>query len=218
MEDRTTLDAGPGFNAYEWSTGATTQSITNVGVGTYWVKLKTGECITKQTVNVYASEQPVISNIEIGTNTITVYVLGGTAPYKYSIDNINWQDSNIFNSIPRGDATVYVKDAYDCNPIDVAVTIPNLVNVITPNDDGVNDFIDYSSLSHKPNLTFSIYDRYGAKIHQGDKLNGYKWNGTTNGSKRVSTGNYWFDISWNEPNKRQTPIKYSGWILVKNRE
>lgn len=218
IEDKTILDAGPGFDAYEWSTGALTQSITNVGVGTYWVNLKTGECVTKQTVNVYPAEQPVISNIEIGNNTITIYALGGTAPYKYSIDNINWQDSNIFNNIPRGDAVVYVKDAYDCDPIHVTVTIPNLVNVITPNDDGVNDFVDYSSLAYKPNLTFSIYDRYGAKIFLGDKINGYKWNGTTNGSKRVSTGNYWFDISWSEPNKLQTPIKYSGWILVKNRE
>ncbi|ASK30849.1 gliding motility protein [Chryseobacterium sp. T16E-39] len=218
MEDKTTLDAGPGFASYLWSTGATTQAITNVGVGTYSVKLKTGECITTQTVNVYAAEQPVISNVDITSNSITAYVLGGTPPYKYSIDNINWQDSNVFNNIPRGDAIVYVKDAYDCDPISVAVTIPNLVNVITPNDDGVNDIIDYSSLSFKPNLTFNIYDRYGAKIHQGDKSNGYKWNGTTNGTKKVSTGNYWFDISWNEPNKKQTPIKYTGWILVKNRE
>ncbi|ATL75997.1 hypothetical protein IQ37_01415 [Chryseobacterium piperi] len=218
MEDKTTLDAGPGFNSYEWSTGASTQTITNVGVGTYWVKLKTGECVTTQTVNVYASEQPVISNIDITSNTVTVYANGGTPPYKYSIDNINWQDSNVFSDIPRGDITVYIKDTYNCLPISVSITIPNLVNVITPNDDGINDIIDYSSLSYKPNMTFNIYDRYGAKIHQGDKSNGYKWNGTTNGSKRVSTGNYWFDISWNESNKRQTPIKFSGWILVKNRE
>ncbi|RYF12482.1 MAG: gliding motility-associated C-terminal domain-containing protein, partial [Flavobacteriales bacterium] len=58
IEDKTTLDAGPGFTGYEWSTGATTQTISNVGVGTYWVKLKTGDCIALQKVKVYATEQP----------------------------------------------------------------------------------------------------------------------------------------------------------------
>jgi gliding motility-associated-like protein len=217
MEDKTTLDAGSGFTAYKWSTGATTQMISNVAVGTYWVDLKTGECTTRQTVKVYASQQPVISTIDISNNTVTVNVVGGTAPYKYSIDNINWQDSNVFNNVPRGNNTFYVKDDYDCNPIDVEITVPNLINVITPNGDGVNDVIDYSELSRKPNLVFNIFDRYGTKMHEGNKANGYKWDGAV-GGKKVPTGNYWFDISWNEPNSKQTPIKYSGWILVKNRD
>lgn len=217
IEDKTTLDAGPGFTGYEWSTGATTQSISNAGVGTYWVKLKTRDCITTQTVKVYASEQPVVSNIDISINTVTVYAIGGTAPYQYSMDNIHWQSSNIFTDVARGEAVVYVKDGYDCEPIQVEITIPNLINVITPNDDGVNDAIDYSALAHKNNLVFNIFDRYGSKIHQGDKSNGYKWNGTTNGNKRVATGNYWYEIGWTEPNSKQTAIKYTGWILVKNR-
>ncbi|GEN77418.1 T9SS type B sorting domain-containing protein [Chryseobacterium hagamense] len=217
MEDTTTLDAGPGFTTYKWSTGATSQSINNVTVGTYWVDLKTGDCTARQTVKVYASEQPVISGIDISNNTVTVNAAGGTAPYQYSIDNINWQDSNVFANVPRGNHTFYLKDAYDCDPIDVEVTVPNLINIITPNGDGVNDALDYSALAHKPNFVFNIYDRYGAKMHQGNKANGYKWDGGV-GGKKVPTGNYWFDLGWNEPNSRQTPVKYSGWIVVKNRD
>ncbi|SHL00396.1 T9SS type B sorting domain-containing protein [Chryseobacterium polytrichastri] len=218
LEDKTTLDAGPGFSTYLWSTGATTQSITNAGVGTYWVKLKTGDCTATQTVKIYPSEQPVISNVDISTNTLTVYVIAGTAPYKYSIDNINWQDSNVFSNIPRGNTTVYVKDSYNCTPIEVEVVVPNIINVITPNGDGVNDVIDYSALASKKNLIFSIFDRYGAKIFQADKSNGYKWGGTTIDGKKLSTGNYWYSVTWNENDKKSTPFKYSGWILVKNRE
>jgi gliding motility-associated-like protein len=218
MEDRTTLDAGPGFASYLWSTGATTQAITNVPVGTYWVKLKTGECITTQTVKVYPTEQPVITNVDISTNTLTVNVIGGTPPYKYSLDDINWQDSNVFNNVPRGDSHIYVKDAYDCEPIDITVTVPNLVNVITPNSDGINDVIDYSALAHKQNLILNIFDRYGDKVHQADKINGYKWDGTTNGGKKVPTGTYWYSVTWNENDKKSTAIKFSSWIMVKNRE
>ncbi|WP_223606909.1 T9SS type B sorting domain-containing protein [Chryseobacterium sp. OSA05B] len=218
VEDKTTLDAGPGFNGYEWSTGATTQAIANVGVGTYWVKLKTGDCTVVQHVKVYPSEQPVVSNIEISNTTVTVYVIGGTPPYKYSLDNINWQDSNVFNNLKRGDATIFVKDSYDCDPIDISIVIPNLVNVITPNGDGYNDVIDYSALANKKNLVMNIFDRYGNMIFQVDKSTGYKWDGTIRGGTKVPTGNYWYSVGWNENDKMSTPIKYSGWIVVKNRD
>ncbi len=217
MEDTTTLDAGPDFNGYQWSTGATTPSISNVGVGVYWVNLKTGDCITRQTVKVYPAEQPVITNLEISTTNLTVSVIGGTAPYQYSIDNIHWQDSNVFAEIPRGTGTVYVKDSYNCDPVTVDYTNPNIINVITPNGDGVNDILDYSSLAGKKNLVFNIFDRYGSKIYQGDKSNNYKWDGTI-GTKKISTGSYWYEVGWNEPNKQLTPIKFTGWILVKNRD
>ncbi|MCW3162405.1 gliding motility-associated C-terminal domain-containing protein [Chryseobacterium oryctis] len=217
IEDKTTLDAGPGFNGYQWSTGATTQSIDNVGVGIYWVKLKTGDCVVTQTVKVNPSEQPVISSIDISTNTVTVNVIGGTAPYKYSMDNVNWQDSNVFNNVSRGDHIVYVKDAYDCEPINVNIVVPNLTNVITPNGDGVNDIIDYSALGNKQNLVFDIFDRYGNKVFHVDKFRGYKWDGTMAG-KKIPTGTYWYSISWNENDKKNTQIKYSGWVMVKNRD
>ncbi len=217
MEDKTVLDAGAGFDGYEWSTGATTQIISNVGVGSYWVKLKTGECISYQTVKIYASEQPVISSIDISNNNVTVNVIGGKAPYQYSMDKLNWQDSNIFTNIKRGDHIIYVRDSYNCEPVSVAVVVPNLVNVITPNGDGVNDIIDYSALGHKQNLVFNIYDRYGNKIFQADQLNNYKWDGTA-GGKKVATGNYWYSVIWNENDKKNTLFRYTGWVMVKNRE
>lgn len=217
MEDTTTLDAGPGFTAYKWSTGATTQAITNVTVGTYWVELKTGDCVVKQAVTVYPSEQPVITSVDISNTTVTIYANGGTAPYQYSIDGIHWQTSNEFKNVPRGDSQIYIKDAYDCDPITITIVVPNLINVITPNGDGVNDAIDYSALAGKKNLVFNVFDRYGAKIHEADKSNKYRWDGTV-GGRKIPTGSYWYSVSWNENDKKNTPFTYSGWVLVKNRD
>ena len=217
FEDKTVLDAGTGFDGYEWSNGETTQTITGVGIGTYWVKLKSGNCWATQTVKILPSDQPVINYVEISSNTIIVNVAGGTPQYQYSLDNIVWQDSNEFKNISRGEYTIYIRDAYECEPIQVLVTVPNLINVITPNADGMNDYIDYSALGNKINLIFNVYDRYGAKIHQGDKTNQYKWDGTANGRK-VPTGSYWYSVTWTENNKNRTPVKFSGWIVVKNRE
>lgn len=217
IEDRTTLDAGPGFDSYEWSTGATTQSISGVSVGAYWVKLQTGKCFTLQQVKVSASQQPVVASIDITNNTITVNVTGGKSPYQYSLDGTNWQDSNIFTGLPRGENKVYVKDSFDCIPVEVQITVPNLVNAITPNGDNVNDFVDYSALAYKKNLVFIVYDRYGNKLYEADKTRGYKWDGTAFG-KKILTGTYWFTITWTENDKNNTETKYNGWVLVKNRE
>lgn len=217
LEDRTTLDAGAGFDGYEWSTGETTQMIQNVGVGAYWVKLKTGKCFTLQNVQVLPTQQPVIASLDITNNTITVNATGGTAPYEFSLDGITWQNSNVFTNLPRGENKIFLKDSFDCNPIMIQVTVPNLVNAITPNGDNVNDEVDYSALAYKKNLVFTVYNRYGNKIYESDKLRNYKWNGTS-GGKKIVTGTYWYTITWDESDINNTKTKYSGWILVKNRE
>ena len=59
----------------------------------------------------------------------------------------------------------------------------------------IDDSLDYiekidNALAGKENLVLSIFDRYGSKIYQADKTNGYKWDGTSNGSKKTSTDNY----------------------------
>ncbi|WP_051289328.1 T9SS type B sorting domain-containing protein [Chryseobacterium daeguense] len=217
IDSRTTLDAGPGFDSYLWSTGDTTQSIAGVTPGQYWVQLKTGKCTALQLVKVSPAPQPVISSIDITNNTITVNVNGGKAPYQYSLDGVNWQDSNIFTGLQRGEVVVYVKDSYNCEPIHVQITVPNLINAITPNGDNMNDVIDYTALAYKKNLVFTIYDRYGNKLYEADKLRNYKWDGTA-GNKKVVTGTYWYTITWNENDKNNTQTVYTGWVLVKNRE
>ncbi|KQR93873.1 gliding motility protein [Chryseobacterium sp. Leaf180] len=218
IDDRTTLDAGPGYQSYTWSTGATTQSIQGVPVGEYWVLLKDNGCSVKQFVKVKKIQDPVITSVEISNNTATVIATGGTAPYQYSIDGLNnWQTSNVFTNLTRGQHTFFVKDSYNCAPVSTEITVPNLINAITPNGDNKNDYIDYRELAYKENLTFTIYDRYGNKIFMGDKFNNFRWDGK-HFDKKILTGTYWYHISWNEPNAQKTPVKYTGWILVKNRE
>ncbi|MEG2078511.1 T9SS type B sorting domain-containing protein [Chryseobacterium sp.] len=217
IDDRATLDAGPGFASYEWSTGATTQVVSGLPVGSYWVKLQTGNCFAIQKVNVLPYTQPIISSVDISFAKVVVNVSGGKAPYKYSMDNINWQDSNVFTKVKRGEHLVYVKDANQCHEVDIEITVPNIVNAITPNGDGYNDYIDYSALANKANLVFTVYNRYGNKMFEANKFNDYRWDGTS-GNKKIGTGNYWFSITWTEPKRNNTPVNYSGWILVKNRD
>jgi len=58
------------------------------------------------------------------TGTITVInVTGGTAPYEYSIDGVNYQTSPVFSNLTPGTYTVTIKDANDCTFITNEITI-----------------------------------------------------------------------------------------------
>lgn len=213
-EAKTTLDAGAGFDSYLWSTGATTSSISDVTIGEYWVDLFKNNCTTRQTVRVTSFAKPSIISAEVTNASVTLAVSGGTAPYQYSQDLINWQNSNTFNNLPRGMNIFYVKDANNCEPVQVEITVPNLINAITPNGDGYNDEIDYRALSFKKDFTFTVYDRYGNKLFVGDTSRTLKWNGTSAGKKLI-TGTYWYVMTWTEPTG--IVVKFNDWILLKNK-
>jgi gliding motility-associated-like protein len=210
----TTLDAGPGFDSYLWSTGATTPSITNVPAGSYWVDLTFDGCTYRQNVNVMESTLPVITMIEINGTTVTIGVSGGTPPYEYSLDGVSWQSSNVFTNVPRGNHIIHVRDSNQCEEITRTFVIINLINTITPNADGYNDAIDYSALMDNDNIVFRIFDRYGAEVFRGTPSNRFIWDGKITG-RPVNTATYWYFISWTEFGG-STTVKYSSWLLVKN--
>jgi gliding motility-associated-like protein len=201
----TTLDAGPGFERYLWSTGATTPSITNVAPGSYWVELTFNGCVYKQYVNVTELPLPMITSIEIDGTTVKVGVSGGIPPYEYSLDGVVWQSSNVFYNVPRGAHNVFVRDSKMCEEVKKPFAIINLINTITPNGDGYNEGIDYSALMANDNLVFRIFDRYGAEVFRGTPENRY-----------VPTATYWYFITWTEYGSSLT-VKYSSWLLVKHR-
>ena len=204
------LDAGAGADAYLWSTGATSQTIF-AAPGDYWVQIKKDGCTTQLNAKVTVYPSPKITRVDSNNATITVTAEGGAAPYSYSIDGISWQPSNIFTNVTRGDHTILVKDSRGCTPATTAVTVLNLVNVITPNGDMSNDTIDYHELQNKKNLDFRVYDRYGTEIFHSNART-YIWDGKKAG-KLLPTGTYWYTISWIE---HDTPISYQGWILLRN--
>ncbi|WP_422861834.1 T9SS type B sorting domain-containing protein [Flagellimonas sp. W118] len=71
-------------------------------------------------------------NNTVNTSTITVTASDGTGPYLYSIDNINFQTSNVFDVPDTGavqNITVYVTDGNSCAETDTVVIQP--INTFT---------------------------------------------------------------------------------------
>lgn len=216
------LDAGLGFTSYRWYresspsiTIGTNHDIQNLSPDSYVVELEFNDCKFPQKVKIIEDTDPVIDNVLIDGTTITVLISGGTKPYQYALDNGSYQTSNIFTNVDLGSHTIYVQDLYGCSVFTKDFTLINTQNVITPNNDGFNDFIDYSSLLTKLEPRFEIYDRNGILVFKGDVNNQFIWNGTSNG-RVLPTSSYWYLLQWNESSTSQRTQK-SGWILLKNR-
>ncbi len=176
----TILDAGDQYAYYKWSTGEETQTI-KVKEGYYWVKLTTKEgCSYTHHVKITNFQSPKIVLIKTLNGQAEIIVEGGTPPYKYSLNGIDWQSSNIFNSLKNGRYTVYVISADNCSPVTKDFSISLIPNFISPNNDGLNDTWKVEFYGYK-NVVVQIFDRYGAIIKDEIVNDGYIWDGKKNG-------------------------------------
>lgn len=221
--DRITLDAGAGPNySYLWSTGEITQTINVDNWGVYTVKIDNGYCEKTFTVNVLGAASPFVSNVDYSNNTLTITaevptINNITQTAEYSIDGgISWQDSNVFTNV-QDNATynIQVRSVGTHCVGALEFFTFQVKNIITPNDDGINDTLDLTALGGFNNFTGSIYDRYGSEMFRFSKENPI-WNGTV-GGKKLPTATYWYKFNFQYP-KTKVNMSQSGWIMLKNRE
>ena len=123
-----------GTGPYQYSKDGSTFQASNIFTGlapniTYTITIKdAGGCESTTTVNVNnASGLSLgVSTITASCNTtngvITATATGGVAPLQYSVNGTVYQASNIFNGLPAGNYTVYVKDVNGC-----IVTSPGVI-------------------------------------------------------------------------------------------
>ncbi|WBV60391.1 choice-of-anchor L domain-containing protein [Chryseobacterium camelliae] len=212
------FDAGAGPNyTYLWSNGVTTQTMTTNIPGTYTVEISNGTCSKIFTAHLYNPDLPQFTNVVYNNGTLTISASNPTGEaLEYSIDGgVTWQASNIFVNVLKNtnyNLRVRIKDAKCGTSLEFFTFIVN--NAITPNQDGINDGIDFSGISNYNNFAASIFDRYGAQVFKADKSN-TTWNGNIK-NMNVPSGTYWYRVQWENPASKKLEQR-SGWILLKNR-
>lgn len=210
------LTADPGFAAYTWSTGETTQSIIVNQPGTYTVTVSnvygTFTCDASKDFVVASSGRATIESIVTSdwssdNNSAVINVTGIGTNYLYSLDNANFQTSNIFNNLLPGFYTVYVKDDNGCGTVEGEFFLLNYPKYFTPNGDGYNDTWHIQFAASEPQLNVDVFDRFGKFII---RLKGGEegWDGTYNGKNAIST-DYWFVVT------RQDGKIYKGHFSLK---
>ncbi|HLP94241.1 MAG TPA: choice-of-anchor V domain-containing protein [Saprospiraceae bacterium] len=159
-----TLSNGTQPYTYNWSNGASTQSINNLAAGTYTVSASDGAgCSITQTVNIGQPDELVatvvsIQNVLCPDDTdgqVEITVTGGTSPYSY-----NWQGGNP-GSLGVGNYSVSVTDANACidevsfsivatDNVPPTMTCPADIQICGP------DFISYGTPSVTDNCGVAI--------------------------------------------------------------
>jgi gliding motility-associated-like protein len=157
LKDSVVLNAGAGYQLYNWSTGATGSSVTIKQIGTYWVKATAANgCTAKDTMRViqtYALPQPALGNdfslctgsqqrLDPGAFSSYLWQNGSTAPFL-----------NV--SLP-GTYHVVVSNANQCQAADTVVllqVLPSPAGFLA----GSDSICAFSSIELSPLQNFISY-------------------------------------------------------------
>ncbi|MEA3446576.1 MAG: gliding motility-associated C-terminal domain-containing protein, partial [Bacteroidota bacterium] len=194
---------------YQWSNGASGQSLDNLFAGVYAVIITDAVgCSFIDTLQLFQPPELHVSPLVVAPNCPTVddgsiqlNVNGGIPPYSFAWSNQEFTE-DIFN-LPAGTYTITVSDVNGCNLIyqefidyeyQECLFIPS---AITPNGDGYNDVWQIRGIELFPDTYIEIYDRWGQVMFKSNRGYTQKWDGTFDG-KKLPIDTYFYVIELND--------------------
>lgn len=205
------------FATYSW-TDPDGNIISNAAIvvfdqeGTYTLEVTdTGnDCPAIREMDIIFDTAPTITEIEVNGSTVTVYPVGGIAPYEYSYnDGLTWHSNFVLTEVPPGIHTMLVRSRYGCISSEKIFGVLGIPNIITPNGDGYNDYMTVRGLEVYPDAHIKIFDRYGKIFIDREMGTEFRWDGMYLG-RPLPSGDYWYIITA-EPGK-----SISGHISIRN--
>ncbi|TNF50251.1 MAG: T9SS type B sorting domain-containing protein, partial [Bacteroidetes bacterium] len=207
-----TVSGGSPVYTYVWSTGASTEDLTDLTSGSYSiVATDINGCEVNGT---FVLTQPDSLSIELesplnfhdhnislyGANDGMIYstVNGGTTPYVYSWSNGS-TEANL-TGLAAGMYVVEIIDAQGCYATDtITLTEPfelELPTIFTPNQDGDNDLFDIHGIEAYPNNDLTVVNRWGNVVYTEE---GYHntWAGTHMNGEELPDGVYFVILKIN---------------------
>ena len=199
------IDGGTLPYTYSWSNGSSTQDITNLTQGLYYVTTTDAEGCSRNDTVVVTQPQPLFLDLTSpllpnafnisfyhGTDgAIDATVNGGVEPYTYSWSTN--QSTEDLQNLPSGQYSVVVTDVNGCatagnikllEPFNLAMPTG-----ITPNGDGQNDMFTVKGIEAYPNNLLTIYNRWGNVVYTSENyLN--EWRGKNTSDEQLPEGTY----------------------------
>ena len=137
------LGVAGGFSPYTYSINSipngNSGSFANLGIGSYTILVTDNIGCAEDTVITITEPQFPLTALLSGTTPnkckgdsaggITGGGTGGTTPYTFSVDGVNFQSSNQFNNLPAGNYLLTIKDANGCTDDTLVVVTEPLTSV-----------------------------------------------------------------------------------------
>lgn len=183
-----------GFTTHLWSTGGGGTSRTGLAPGTYWVQTTDASgCVTVDTVVIGDDGKPHLGIVSYypppcygdTTGSVTLTGFSGTAPYKYSLDGINFSSFAQINNISAGTYTIFLTDANSCLNDTVVTFLQPPPILVQANNDTVICFNDATA-----EININMNGGTPPLLHSldgGNYINTLQYNGLTQ-------GNYWLVV------------------------
>jgi hypothetical protein len=185
------IDAGPGYADYDWSTGASVQTITVSNAGTYWVTVTSAEgCVADDTVSVsyYSTAVPTIDpdangvlNCSNDTAQSYQWYLNGdpipnaTNSYYCPLQSGNYYVVIVDNNGCELTSAIEEYTFSDDSPCATSIDEYGLSLQVYPNPSTGQYTVSYS-LDHQSQIQLSVIDLVGRQITDEVQLNGLSGN------------------------------------------
>ncbi|BAO56334.1 hypothetical protein NMS_2325 [Nonlabens marinus S1-08] len=177
--------------SYEWSTGEVTPTIDVNAAGSYTCVVTNDQgCSATATFEVDVFTIPEITDLILVGDELQVITNDGN--FLYSIDGVNYQQSNILDISDLLRVNVRVTDQNNCTIVTQTFDRIGIPDYFTPNADGFNDVWTIGNIEAFPGARAEIFDRYGKLLRVLTVVDS-GWNGTFN-NEPLPSSDYWYRI------------------------
>lgn len=212
-EGTVNLDAGGGFDTYQWGTGDVSQIITVEGPGNYDILVTSGECVASAVITVVENALPApLPDRQVCFEEAVILAPG------VPVGSIEWSTGSTEPSIPGVQGTYWFvavdnngctfRDTVEVVRIEPTDGVNYIPNVFTPNGDGLNDEFKVEAPGLQQ-FSMQVFNRWGQKMYETSSVDrGWK-GGLDNGSSLAPDGTYFYvitfkDVCSNEPEGTRT--------------
>lgn len=161
----------PNVASYAWNDGTNSATNSMTGTGIYWVDLTLNDlCVSRDSFELTVNLYPLV---DLGRDTTfctgNKFLNAGNSIFNYS-----WNTGAISSYIIATEPGTYWAQVNNqgCVSVDTMTIYPDLSlfefvipNIVTPNDDQINDRIDFSIYQFST-MQLDIYNRWGNKIFE----------------------------------------------------